>query len=271
MLVLLKRRLLVSKVENPKPVAESRPFSQTTRKIPWQSRKELNLWLAASCGMYFHGFQCTWNQNVRFHRRNWCKCKRRFGRWKISTLVSAECELSVDHITGHPVAWRRVGVATFGLRSAPATAWTQWCISANKGFPKLASVTKFSPLPEQNDDLRFCLPCRYLPAKSVNGDASGRPYQRIVHRRRDMRTPIPYRTRGTVPRPASGHSCRPTSLQWRTRRRAFFFASSLSRSLQQRWPLRWGPARCSRDVTDEHAIRARPSCCGFWNLVNAQA
>ena len=33
---------------------------------------------------------------------------------------------------------------------------------ANKGFPNLAIVTKFSPLPEQNeqnDDLRFCLPC----------------------------------------------------------------------------------------------------------------
>ena len=30
----------------------------------------------------------------------------------------------------------------------------------------LAIVTKFSPLPEQNDDLRFCLSDR---AKSVNG------------------------------------------------------------------------------------------------------
>ena len=64
----------------------------------------------------------------------------------------------------HPVETSGCGHATFGFRSAPATAWTQWCISANKGLPSLAIVTKFSPLPEQNDDLQFCLPW-YLPAR----------------------------------------------------------------------------------------------------------
>ena len=37
-------------------------FLATMRKIPWQSRKELHLQLAASCGVYRHGFQCTSNQ-----------------------------------------------------------------------------------------------------------------------------------------------------------------------------------------------------------------
>ena len=67
-----------------------------------------------------------------------------------------------------------------------------------------------------------------------------------------MLRPIPYRTRGTVARPASGHSCRPTSLQWQTRRTACVFAntgSSFSRSLQEHWPLRSGLACCARDVT----------------------
>ena len=47
-----------------------------------------------------------------------------------------------------------------------------------QGCANLTIVTKFSPLPTQNDGLRFCLPWWwYLPAKSVNGegDASGRP------------------------------------------------------------------------------------------------
>ena len=37
-------------------------------------------------------------------------------------------------------------------------------------------------------------------------------FERLVRRRRDMHKLIPYRTRGTVARPASGPSCRPTSL-----------------------------------------------------------
>ena len=65
--------------------------------------------------------------------------------------------------TGHvDVETSGCGHATFGFRRAPATAWTWWCILANKGFANLAIVTKFSPLTvrqRQNDDLQFCLPC----------------------------------------------------------------------------------------------------------------
>ena len=48
--------------------------------------------------------------------------RKPLGRRKINTPASAECELSVDHITGHPVETPGCGHATFGFRSAPATA-----------------------------------------------------------------------------------------------------------------------------------------------------
>ena len=47
--------------------------------------------------------------------------KNPFGRRKVNTLASAECELIIDHITGHPVETSGCGHATFGFGSAPAT------------------------------------------------------------------------------------------------------------------------------------------------------
>ena len=44
------------------------------------------------------------------------------------------------------------------------------------------------------------------------GAGARKLFERIVRRRRDMQRLIPYRTRGMVARPASGHSWRPTSL-----------------------------------------------------------
>ena len=38
------------------------------------------------------------------------------------SLAAAECELSVDHITGQPAETSGCGHGTFGFRSAPATA-----------------------------------------------------------------------------------------------------------------------------------------------------
>ena len=52
---------------------------------------------------------------------------------------------------------------------------------------------------------------RGLFIKMVTG--ARKLFERIVRRQRNMRRPIPYRTRGTVARLTSGHSCRPTSLQ----------------------------------------------------------
>ena len=181
--------------------------------------------------------------------------QKRFSQRNVNTLASAECELSVDHITGHPVetsGWKACNVCLAQCASYSMN------VVVHIGKQRL-SKPRNCHLPEQNDDLRFCLPCRYLPAKKVNGDARGRPSQRIVRRRRDRRRSIPYRTRGTVARPASGHSCRPTSLQWRTRRTAFFFTSSFSRNLQQRWSLRSGRPGSLRTWRDGRACYPCPA------------
>ena len=144
--------------------------------------------------------------------------KNPFGRRKVA---SAECELSVDHITiTLAIQWRRLGAGMQRLAwagpPAAATAWTWWCILANKGFTNLAIVTKFSPLPELCDNGKTTTCGSVYHAKSVHVRSTGagarKLFERIVRRRRDMQRLIPYRTRGTVARPASGHSCRPTSL-----------------------------------------------------------
>ena len=137
------------------------------------------------------------------------KKKNPLGRRKVA---SAECELNVDHIT-ITLQTSGCGHATFGFRRAPAT----WCILANKGFTNLAIVTKFSPLPEPCDNGKTTTCGSVYRARSVNGEVDGsagarKLFERIIRRRRDMQRLIPYRTRGMVARPASGHSCRPTSL-----------------------------------------------------------
>ena len=95
------------------------------------------------------------------------------------------------------------------------------------------------------------------------------PVKRIIHWRRDMWGPIPNRTRRTVARPGSVHYCRPTSLQWRTRRTAFFLPQIPMVSAAAYNST--SPARCRTWLEHTTCIRARPSCCGFWNLVNAHA
>ena len=108
------------------------------------------------------------------------------------------------------------GHATFGFRRAPATAWTWWCI----GKQRLFQTSRLSP----NSHL---FPNRAITAKRrpavlstvrkvwmvrSTGAGARKLFERIVRRRRDMQRLIPYRTRGMVARPASGHSWRPTSL-----------------------------------------------------------
>ena len=50
------------------------------------------------------------------------------------------------------------------------------------------------------------------PMVRSTGAGARKLFERIVRRRRDMQRLIPYRTGGMMARPASGHSCRPTSL-----------------------------------------------------------
>ena len=169
----------------------------------------------------------TWNRSIAtFLAKKWVQMQKRLGRRKVNTLASSECELSVDHITGHPV----VQACTVWLPQCPSYSMDA-CISANKGFP-INTIVNFSFLPEQTDDVQFCLPCRHMPAEIVSGegDASWWPpwKKRIVRRQKDMRRPIPlpYRARETVARPATGFSWRRASSQCQTRWSAFFLPDS---------------------------------------------
>ena len=121
-----------------------------------------------------------------------CKMEKYlFGRRKVA---SAECELSVDHITiTLAIQWPSgCGHATFGFRRAPATAWTWWCVLANKGFTNLAIVTKFSPLPEPCDYGKTTTCGSVNRAKSVNGEVHGsgarKLFERIVPTKRHAET-----------------------------------------------------------------------------------
>ena len=112
-----------------------------------------------------HGFSLHFKSTATFFTEE-CKWKKKlFGRRKGGICGVRTQRRSHHHHTGQVhVLTSGCGHATFGFRRAPATAWTWWCILANKGFTNLAIVTKFSPFPRtvrqrQNDDLRFCLPC----------------------------------------------------------------------------------------------------------------
>ena len=85
--------------------------------------------------------------------------KRRFGRqkgqpWSTRWHVRSANSASTHHWPSSRDVW--VWACNIWLLQCLATAWTWWCISANKGFPNLATVIKFSPPAEQNDDLGFC-------------------------------------------------------------------------------------------------------------------
>ena len=154
-------------------------FLATMRKIPWQSRKELHLQLAASLwslawftAMVFDALQ--FNSYVFSEECNW----KKFIRSTKGGICGVRTQRQPHHHhTGHPVETSGCGRATFGFRRAPATAWTRWCILANKGFTNLAIVTKFSPLPEPCDNGKTTTCGSVYRAKSVNGerDGSGRP------------------------------------------------------------------------------------------------
>ena len=121
----------------------------------------------------------------------------------------------------------------------------------------------------QNDNLRFCLSIPCKKCERSTGAGARKLFERIVRLRRDMQRLIPYRTRGMVARPASDHSCRPTSLQWRTRRSAFKSSSpvdppaavSAARAVCNSAALdaEIGYRLAAHVLIDEHASRVRPS------------
>ena len=205
---------MVSKFENPKPGAES-PFSQQCERFLDNLGRSSTCCSLLACGVY-HGLPPWFSMHFKSIATFLAKSTtEKFFRSTKGGICGVRTQRRPHHHhTGHPVETSGCGRATFGFRRAPATARTPWCILANKGFTNLAIVTKFSPLPEPCDNGKTTTCGSVYRAESVNGSSTGagarKLFERIVQQR-DMQRPIPCRTSGTVDRPASGHSCRPTS------------------------------------------------------------
>ena len=139
-------------------------------------------------------------------------------RWH---LRSANVKLSVDHITitCTLAVWTwRLGAGM--QRFASAGPQLQYERGGAYWQTKALQTSRLSP----NSHL---FPNRATSAKRrpavlstvrkvwmvrSTGAGTRKLFERIVRRGRDMQRLIPYRTRGMVARPASGHSWRPTSL-----------------------------------------------------------
>ena len=122
--MLLKTSKLVSKFENPRPVAET-PFSQQRERfLDNLGRSSIcSSLLAVECtAMIVKALGITIAKQRNKH------IQKRFGRRKVNTRASVECELSVDHIAGHPVETSGRGLSTFGFHSAPATSLRKYRI-----------------------------------------------------------------------------------------------------------------------------------------------
>ena len=159
-----------------------------------------------------------------------CKCKKKnpFGRRKVKTraLASAECELRVSADHRSPSHWPSSG----DVWVQACNVWLPQCPSYSMNAVVHIGKQRLSK-PRDCHQILTSFPTKRRPVAlstvrkvwMVRSTRAGarKLFERIVRRRRDMPRPIPYRTRSTVSRPASGHSCRPTSLQWRTRRTAF--------------------------------------------------
>ena len=149
--------------------------------------------------------------------------KSPFDRRKVNTLASAECEISVDHIT-----WPCGGDVWVRACSVWLLQWPSYSMNVvlHIGKQRLSKPHDCHQILTSSRTKRWpAVLSTVRKVWMVRATRAGAHIlsERIVRRRRDMWRPLPYRTRGTGARPASGHSCRPTSLQpwWRTRRSAF--------------------------------------------------
>ena len=97
--------------------------------------------------------------------------KNPLGRRKVA---SAECELSVDHIT--ITLARRLGAGMQRLASAGPHSYSMNVVVhiGKQRLYNLAIVTKFSPLPEPCDNGKTTTCGSVYRAKSVNRELDGR-------------------------------------------------------------------------------------------------
>ena len=164
--------------------------------------------------VYRHGFQCTFISYVFSEECKWKKIRSVDEKWRLRSANSA----SVDHITITLTMWRRLGASLQRLASAgpqlqqerggaywQTKALQTSPLSPNSHlFPNRATTAKRRPAVLSTYTVRKVWMVR------STGAGARKLFERIVRRRRDMERLIPYRTRGMVARPASGHSCRPT-------------------------------------------------------------
>ena len=202
------------------PGVES-PFSQQC------ARFLDNLGISSTCSsllaveltmVYRHGFQCTSSQWLRFKRRVQMKKKIRSvdKRCHLRSANSASIT-SQSHWPSSGEVWVRA--CNVWLPQGPqlqlqhehgGAYWqtkalqTSWLSPNSHLFPNCATTAKWRPA--------VLSTVRKVWMVISTGAGSRKLFERFVRRRRDMQTLIPYRTRGTVARPASGNSCRPTSL-----------------------------------------------------------
>ena len=233
---------------------------------------ELHLQLAdVSCGLY-HGLPPWFSMHFKSIATFLAKSANEKNLFSRRMVAFAECELSVDHITITPaIQWRRLGAGMRRLASAgpqlqherSGAYWQTKALQTSRLspnshlFPNRATTAKRRPA--------VLSTVRKVWMTRSTGAGARKLFERIVRRRRDTQRPID-RPRGTVARPASGHSCRPTSLQWRTRRSALksslpvdpLAVVSAAACMQQPAEIGLGLARLAAAHVriDEHAIRA---------------
>ena len=172
LLMLLKSRQLVSKFENPTAGAES-PFS-TMRKIPRQSRKELHLQLAASCGVY-HGLPPWFSMHFKsigtFLAKSSHEKKIRSvdERWHLRSANSA----SITTPSHWPCGDVWVRACNVWLQKGPSYSMNV-VVHIGKQRPYKPRdchqilTSSRTVRQRQNDDLRFCLLC-----EKCNGEVDG--------------------------------------------------------------------------------------------------
>ena len=162
-LVLLKTSKLVSKFENPTPGAESSSFLQQRGRFLDKNdlgRKSTcsSLLAVERTAMVFNALEInSYDLGKKLVQMQKGLVDER------STHCGVPTQRRSHHrITGLAIQWRCLGAGMQRLASAVPQLQHErsGACRQNKGFPNLAilHVTNFSPLPEQNDDLRFCLP-----------------------------------------------------------------------------------------------------------------
>ena len=160
------------------------------RTIPWQSRKELHLQLAARCGVY-HGLPPWFSMHFK---------------WIAPFLAKSANEKKIRSVDER---WH-----LRSANSASITSPSHWPSSGDFWAPGAGMQCLASAGPQLQHERGPAVLSSARKAWMVRSTGAGtrKLFEKIVHQRRDMQRLIPYRTRVTVARPASGHSCRPTFL-----------------------------------------------------------